>query len=131
MLDYTLQSLYENRAVDLNKFKGKRVLITFFDSNCKWCEKQMQSFEMLLQGEQEIEIIAVAMGKDIDRLKMKMSGVSFPVLKASEYLLTSIGGVKMTPYTLVANKFGNFETKIVGYKSEDQIESIIHKLEGK
>jgi hypothetical protein len=39
--------------------------------------------------------------------------------------------VKMTPYTLVADSKGNFLTKIVGYKNEDQLESIIEELEGK
>jgi len=133
MLDFKLQSLHKQQEIDLNGFKGKILFLTFIKSECSWCDKQLNAFNTVLKGEhaEGIQVVAVAMGEDDETLKAKTSESEFPVLKASEQLLESIGGVKMTPYTLIADREGNFETKIVGYKSDDQIESIIHQLEGK
>ncbi|MFT7860327.1 MAG: redoxin domain-containing protein [Sulfurimonas sp.] len=134
MLDFKMHSLYKkDQVVDLNTFKGKRLFLMFIKSDCKWCEKQVKAFNKLLKSEhaKELAVVAVTLGDDTELLKAKTKSAEYPVVRASKYLLESIGGVKMTPYTLVADKQGNFETKIVGYQTAAQIESIIHKLEGK
>lgn len=134
MLDFQMHSLYKkDQVVDLNTFKGKRLFLTFVKSDCKWCEKQLQAFNSVLKSEhaKEIQVVAVTLGDDIEALQAKTKEAEYPVLRASKHLLESIGGVKMTPYTLVSDKHGSFETKIVGYQTAEQIESIIHKLEGK
>jgi thioredoxin-related protein len=133
MLDFRLQSLHSQQVIDLNAYKGKILFLTFIDKDCSWCDKQLKAFNTLSIREEAsaVQIIAVAMGGDVEALKAKTTGLEFPVVKASEELLTSIGGVKMTPYTLIADRKGNFMTKIVGYKSEDQLELIIEELEGK
>jgi thioredoxin-related protein len=133
MLDFRLQSLHKQQVIDLNEYKGKMLFLTFVDKDCSWCDKQLKAFSAIVKKEDAhtVQAIAVAMGDDIEALKAKTMGLAFPVVKASEELLTSIGGVKMTPYTLIADRKGNFLTKIVGYKNEDQLESIIEELEGK
>jgi peroxiredoxin len=133
MLDFRLEPLHGGKAVDLNDFKGKMLFLTFFKSDCPWCDRQLKAFDAVLKGPHaaEIRVVAVAMGNDTGALKAKTAEAGFPVLKASEALLSAIGGVIATPYTLVANGEGNFATKIVGYQGEDQIQSIIHELEGK
>jgi thioredoxin-related protein len=132
MLDFRLEPLRGGKAIDLNDFKGKMLFLTFFKSDCLWCGKQLTAFNAVLQGPHagEIRVVAVAMGGDAEVLKAKSAEAAFPVLKASEALLSGIGGVKMTPYTLIADRAGNFATKIVGYQDEDQIESIINQLGG-
>jgi peroxiredoxin len=132
MLDFRLEPLRGGQAVDLNGFKGKMFFLTFFKSDCPWCDRQLKAFDAVLKGPHaaEIRVVAVAMGDDTEALKAKTEEAGFPVLKASEALLSAIGGVTATPYTLIADRTGNFATKIVGYQGEDQIESIIHQLGG-
>jgi peroxiredoxin len=133
MLDFRLQSLRNGQEVDLNDFRGKLLFLTFVKRECSWCDKQLEAFNALLEGEhaEAVRVVAIAMGDDTEALKAKTAEAAFPVLKASEALLSAIGGVKLTPYTLIADRAGNFETKIVGYTSKDQLESMIHQLEGK
>jgi len=134
MLNFQLHSLYKkNQVIDLNSYKGKLLFLTFIKSDCKWCEKQLKAFNSVLKTEhaKDIKIIAVTLGDDTQFLKVKAKVAEYPVLRASKKLLKSIGTVKMTPYTLIANKKGNFETKTVGYQTAEQIEAIIHTLEGK
>jgi peroxiredoxin len=132
MLDFRLQSLHQQQTVDLSRFKGEMLFLTFVEAECSWCDKQIEAFNTLLEGEHaaSIRVIAVAIGDDTEALRAKTSKAGFPVFKASEVLLESIGGVTLTPYTLIADRNGNFETKIVGYKDADQIEAIIHQMEG-
>jgi thioredoxin-related protein len=134
MLNFKMHSLHaHNQVLDLNSFKGKRLFLTFVKSDCKWCEKQLQAFTTLLKSEhaKEIEVVVVTLGDDIELLQAKTSNINYSVVRATNNLLESIGGVAMTPYTLVADQNGNFETKILGYQTAEQIESIIHNLEGK
>lgn len=133
MLDFRLQSLHSRQEVDLNRFKGTILFLTFIDSDCSWCEKQLDAFHAVVKGghAEAIQVVAVVMGDDTEALKARTTEVGFPVLKASEYLLKSIGSVTMTPYILIADRKGNFATKIVGYSNKDHIESMIDELEGK
>jgi|GEM_PF-3170202 len=134
MLNFQMHTLSDkNKVVDLNSFKGKYLFLTFIKGDCEWCEKQLKAFNTLLKSEhsQEIQVVAATLGEDTKLLKAKTKEAEFPVLSASQELVTSIGGVEMTPYTLISDKKGNFQTKILGYQSADQIESIIHTLEGR
>lgn len=134
MLNFQLNSLFEkNRIVDLNKYKGKILFLTFIKSDCEWCSKELKVFSSLKKSEhaKEINVVVITLGDDTYALKVKTKEVKYPVLRASEELLDTIGGIEMTPYTLIADKKGNFETKIVGYQTAEQIESIIHKLKEK
>jgi len=134
MLDFQMRTLSKKEQVlDLNTYKGKYLFMTFIKGDCEWCEKQLKAFNTLLKSEHssDIQVVAVALGEDTELLKAKTNEAEFPVLCASKHLLASVGKINMTPYTLVSDTKGNFRTKIVGYQTADQIESIIHKLEGK
>ena len=134
MLDFKMYSLHEKeKLVDLNSFKGKRIFLTFIKAECKWCDKQLKAFDKIAKGEhaKEMQVVVVTLGSDIKALKTKTEAIDFPVLIASEELLQSIGGVKITPYTLITDRRGNFDTKIIGYQDGEKIESIIYKAKGK
>ncbi len=132
MLNYTLADMRTNEGIDLNRFKGKELFLTFYKNDCSWCEKQLGSFDELIASEHgsEIAVVAVAIGDDKYRLIEMAKDLKYPVLSASKKLLDDIGGVRVTPYTLIADKYGNFKTKIVGYQDKKQLDLILHKYKG-
>jgi len=133
MLNFQLYALHKkNQVVDLNSYKGKIVFLTFIKSDCPWCKKELKTFNTLLKPKdaKEIQVVVVALD-DTESVEAETKGLKYPVLRASEKLLQSIGGVEMTPYTLIADKNGDFETKIVGYQTAEELEIIINKLKGK
>ncbi|MEJ2499985.1 MAG: TlpA disulfide reductase family protein [Campylobacterales bacterium] len=131
LLDYRLETLKGTKTVDLNAYRGKPLYLTFFKTECRWCAKQLSAFEKVVQSEAgtTIHVVAVALGNDTGRLQKMAERVSFETVRASEKLLHDIGGVSMTPYTLVTDAEGNFKTKIVGYQNSESLKDIISKKE--
>lgn len=130
MLDFRLKSLKSIETVDLETYRGKWLFVLFFEANCRWCHREMQAFENLKKGEHgdAFNVVAVGIGQALPKLKRMANRFSFPALESSETLMRAIGGVKMTPYTLVADPEGNFKTKIVGYQKPDALKKILHQL---
>lgn len=133
LLDYRLSSLKTEEMVDLHRYRGKPLYITFYKSECSWCGKQLAAFETLMKKGYgaKINVVAVALGGDTGRLRAMARQVRFAGVLASDRLLNDIGGVRVTPYTLVTDAEGNFKTKIVGYQSSDQLVKLINLKENK
>lgn len=131
LLDYRLEALKEKKTVDLKVYRGKPLYMTFYKTDCRWCAKQLAAFEKVVHTEAgaQIRVVAVALGNDTRQLRKMAGEVSFEALRASEELLHDIGGVSVTPYTLVTDAKGNFKTKIVGYQNSEALKNIISKKE--
>lgn len=126
MLDFRLNALEEKKMYDLNAYRGKIVFLLFFEEGCHWCKREFALFRQL-QKEEEIHVIAVAMGKSSGALKKIAKG--FLVLRASDELLAVVGDIEVTPYMLVANQDGDFATKIIGYQSKKRLQHLIQTLQ--
>jgi thiol-disulfide isomerase/thioredoxin len=116
LLDFQMENLKTHRLESFNQYLGKITLLNFFQPNCPNCKKQNQIMECLKTKNNELNIINIGIHGGQKELKkeIKINKVNFTSYEASSKFLREIGEIKGTPYVLVANKKGIFQTKVLG-----------------
>lgn len=114
----SLESLNSDKQISLAQYKNKVVLLSFFEPDCKWCNKQMKAFNKLQeQCGQIVQPIAVGVHGRPRELKQELrkAKVNFPAFIASQELLQATGDIASTPITLVIDEKGEFIAPLHGY----------------
>lgn len=124
--DFDLQAIGQTGQVSLEAYRGKPVLLSFFEPACSWCVRQLRDLAVLQQQcGAAIQVVALGVHGRKPALErvLARSGARgrLTAALASPSLLSAIGGVPATPYTLVIDADGRFETLLRGYVSLDAI----------
>lgn len=121
----TLQ-LIDGRKVELNSFKGKALLITFWATSCPGCIKEMPHLvelykEMKPEG---LEIIGIAMPYDRPDYVMEMvKRKNLPYLIAYDLkgeATRAFGNISLTPTTFLIDDQGKIVKKKIGEMNMDE-----------
>jgi len=118
LFDFTLPSLQENGGVPLEQYRGKVLLMSFFEPDCSWCYRQMKAFNKLLETcHLHLQPIAVGIKGTPSELRheLRRAKVSYPAFIGSGELLDAVGKVPATPWTLVSDGDGTIITTLRGY----------------
>lgn len=118
LLDFSLPDLQAQGDVDLSQYRGKVLLVSFFEPDCPWCFRQMKDFNRLVEScEHQLQPIAVGVNGNRQQLRkeLRKAKVQFPGLKANRELIDAIGEVPATPWTLVADQRGKLVATLRGY----------------
>jgi thioredoxin-related protein len=118
--DLSLDRLDTKESLALADYHGAVVLLTFFEPECAWCNRQLKTLEHL--GERcgdDLQSIAVGINGRADALRkeLRRARVTFPGAEASAALLEQVGEVPATPWTLVLTPDGEIAATLRGFVS--------------
>ncbi len=131
--DFTLKSL-EGKTVRLSDFKGKAVLLNFWEPECEPCRIETPWLVELQKqyGPQGLQIVGVSMDNssmsDVTDFAKEMA-IDYPILVGKESETDAVGdaygGIAFLPQTFVISRDGKIVGKILGLESRSKIEDEI------
>jgi thioredoxin-related protein len=130
LLEFDLRSLGEADTHSLERYKGKTVLLVFFQPDCDWCLKQFRAVnELRSTCSNSFEAIAIGTRGSRSELRKELRRLrpEFPAYQASPALLESLGGVETTPISLLGDSSGGFVNWLRGYIAYDQLRTFVEQ----
>jgi len=123
----------DGKPYDLNDYKGKTILISFWASWCRPCLEEMPSLVKLKEKYKEnLEILAVDVGEDkktIQKFTGKMN-INFPILQDLDSSTTKNWKVYVYPSNYIIDKTGKLRYAAKGALDwqEPEIEAVLDTL---
>jgi thiol-disulfide isomerase/thioredoxin len=131
--DFSVKDLH-GREISSADLRGKVVLIDFWATWCQPCKKEMPGYEKLLEryGAQGFAVIGLKFETMADTedpvLFAKKIGVRYPLAVASDDLKQKFGGIEGLPTTMLYDRQGILQKKIVGFEYTNVVESELKSL---
>lgn len=129
--EFSLTDL-DGKVHRLSEYKGKVVVVNFWDTWCPPCRQEIPGFIALQKkyGPDGLQLLGVALGQEgADRVREYSSeaGINYPVLLlgTSNDTLADYGGINSLPATFVIDRQGNIADQHIGYLSESAFERMI------
>ena len=130
--NFTLQDL-DGKTHRLSDFKGKVVILDFWDTWCPPCKAEIPHFIELYNEYKDHGFVMIGAaignkGEDAVRQFIKDKNVSYLNLMASKEAIQGFGGITGIPTTFVIDKKGYIYKRYVGFKSKEIFEQDITTL---
>src|SRR5262249_8252062 len=112
----------------------KVVLIDFWATWCAPCEKEMPGYQSLMDryGSQGLAVVGLksTMMMDIeDPLQFaKRVGIRYPLATATKELNQKFGGIEGLPTTLLYDRAGILQKKVIGFEYTSVFETELNSL---
>jgi thiol-disulfide isomerase/thioredoxin len=126
--DFSVKDL-QGREVSSADLRGKVVLIDFWATWCQPCKKEMPGYQKLLDqyGSRGFAIVGFKFDTMMDMedpvVFAKRLGVRYPLAVAPDDLKQKFGGIEGLPTTMLYDRQGILQKKIVGFEYTNVIES--------
>lgn len=120
---------------NVDNFKGKIVVVTFFDLNCPYCQKEVPTLNKLYEfygkNKKNIVIIGVDPFDNIKQIETFAAqfGTNYPLYWGNYAQTAAIGGVFATPTSIFLNKQGIPKVKVPGQIGENDFIEIIKSIQ--
>nr|WP_280170609.1 thiol-disulfide oxidoreductase ResA [Priestia megaterium]MDH3188975.1 thiol-disulfide oxidoreductase ResA [Priestia megaterium]MDH3188986.1 thiol-disulfide oxidoreductase ResA [Priestia megaterium] len=122
--DFALKTL-DNKEVQLSNLRGKGVIINFWGSWCKPCEKEMPALESTYKEykNKNVEIIGVNLEESniVVKTYVDRKDLSFPILLDKDGQVRDIYNVSTIPSSFFINEEGKIVKEYVGQMSEETL----------
>jgi len=130
--DFILTDL-EGDTIHLADYRGKVVILNFWDTWCGPCRVEIPDFIQLYedykdQGFMMIGIAGGRLGLDNVREFVRDIEINYPVVLLTQELYEDYGPITGIPTTFVVNRKGQIVKKYVGYREKRVFESDITSL---
>ena len=130
--DFNLKDL-EGNSYRLSDFKGKVVILDFWDTWCPPCKAEIPHFIELYNDYKDNGFVMIGAaignkGEDAVRQFIRDKNVSYLNLMATMEAIQGFGGVTGIPTTFVIDKEGYIYKKYIGFKSKETFEQDIKTL---
>jgi cytochrome c biogenesis protein CcmG, thiol:disulfide interchange protein DsbE len=130
--DFTLQSVNE-AIVNLNDFRGRPVMLTFWRINCSACEFQMPFTQELYNkwSSDSLAVLTINVGDRASEVKDYVAnhGITYPVLLDQQSKVAQAYGIVGVPTTYFIDGKGVLKAYQIGaFQSEDAMESAIKSV---
>ena len=133
-VDFLLTDL-SGKTFDSKAFRGRVLLLNFFETWCPPCREEMPALEALFQRykEQGMTVVGVAGDKQGEKIVepfVEDFGMSFPVVIDSNHRVTDQYRVRGIPAVFLVDRQGRLAGKLVGGAdwSSDTAYAIIEQL---
>ncbi|GAA5218496.1 conjugal transfer protein TraF [Corallincola platygyrae] len=125
----SFEALSGEANVALADYKGKPFAMLVFEDECKWCLKQMRTFNTLVEQGKVKDVVAVGKG-DKHSLKRwaRRASPTYPLAQINRELLQALDGVKTTPITLLVDANGQVSQVVRGYLPEQEMAERLAKI---
>jgi len=129
--DFTLSDI-EGNQISLSDFKGKPIILNFWESESRPCRRQIPHLDALYKKYQSDGLVLVGINKEIDHTAVSefaKSEISYTILLDGEESFQAYG-VSGLPCTYYIDKAGKVHARDVGFPSggELQMEEKIRAL---
>lgn len=133
--DFTLKDM-DGNEVSLSDYKGKIVILNFWEVSCKYCKLEMPEFNELnkqLKEEKDAVILAVDSQESHETVNdyITSEGIGLKVLLDEDGSITNKYvpyGIEGFPTTFIINSDGSFYTYILGATDKKTLTEILKKI---
>lgn len=130
--DFQLQNP-DGQSISLSDFKGKTMLINFWNTGCPPCRDEMPYLQQLydeMQGEGLVVLtVHVGQGPVTATQFMQDNNLSLPVLLDTDEVVGRKYGIMFFPTTFFIDKDGIIQGKVIGpFRNKEQIEGYLIKI---
>ena len=121
------------KTIELEKLKGKVVVVNFWATWCGPCRKEIPGFQEVYKQYQGkgLEIVGISLdrnGWDVVKPYVEQKQIGYPVVIGDGDLADAYGGIDAIPTTFIVDKKGNIVQQHVGYMSQQELENQIKNL---
>lgn len=121
--DFVLEGI-SGKKVGLSDYKGKVMILDFWDTWCNPCKIEIPGFVKLQEewGNKGLQIVGIAFarqGVNAVRAFAKSYKINYPVGICDEQTLNSYGPIRGIPTTFILDKEGRIYKKYIGYRPEE------------
>ena len=131
--DFTVDDLQGHKITSAD-LKGKIVLVDFWATWCQPCKQEMPGYQKLLDryGSQGFVVFGFKFDTMMDSeepLKFaKRIGVHYPLAVANDDLKQKFGGIEGLPTTMLYDREGILQKKVIGFEYTQTFESALKPL---
>ncbi len=131
--DFALPAVQDQKMIDISKFKGKVVLITFWATWCGPCVQEIPSLISLQKefGSQGLTVIGVSMdqgGEGPVRKVIDKTGINYPVVMGDAKIGRDFGGIFGIPVSFLVDQSGTVQKRYDGWTSHEVLVESIKQL---
>ena len=123
---FTLKNL-AGEKVDLNEYKGRKIMINFWATWCPPCKEEMPAMEKFYKNHsEEIEILAINLDPQNDvKAFAEKNKLSFPILLDESGTTQQTYQIISIPTTFIIDENGVILRKHIGSMSYEQMEELL------
>lgn len=130
--DFTLPGT-DGQNVTLSDFRGRIVMVIFWQSDCKACSSEMPHIQAVFQrwSDEELAILAVSVRESANKVRSfaESQGLTFPILLDSEGVVDELYQPPVFPTAFFVDAQGIIrEVKEGRFHSPEEIEAILDSL---
>lgn len=130
--DFSLPTL-DGKELSLSQFRGKAVMVNFWQTSCGACTKEMPDIQSVLDSwsRDDLEILAVNIGEQAVFVQSFFSsrGLTFTALLDSDEAVSNVYQISTIPTTFFINTDGIIkEIKVGAFTGQPEIERILKSL---
>jgi thiol-disulfide isomerase/thioredoxin len=131
--DFSMKDL-QGREISSADLRGKVVLIDFWATWCQPCKKEMPGYQKLLElyGSRGLAVVGFKFDTMMDMedpaLFAKKIGVRYPLAVAADDLKQKFGGIEGLPTTMLYDRQGILQKKVIGFEYKEVIEAELKPL---
>ena len=122
----------EGKSLDVNKLKGKVVLLNFFATWCRPCMEEMPNIEKLQNRFPTTEFVIISVGREHQLAELEIFNqtkrFTFNIAADPNRKIYELFAVKMIPRNYVIDKEGTICYQCSGYNHQE-FESMINVIE--
>jgi thiol-disulfide isomerase/thioredoxin len=129
--EFSLSDL-QGKVHKLSDYRGKVVVLNFWDTWCGPCRQEIPGFIALQEqlGADGLQLLGVALGQEgAARVKdyASRTGINYPILILGDdkSILTEYGGINSIPATFIIDRKGYIADQHTGYLSRSAFEGLI------
>jgi thiol-disulfide isomerase/thioredoxin len=122
--DFALPAIQDQKMVDINKLRGKTVLINFWATWCGPCVQEIPSLISLQNefGPQGLTVIGVSMDQNGEGPVQKLidkTGINYPVVMGDAKISRDFGGIFGIPASFLVDQSGTVRKRFNGWTSHE------------
>lgn len=119
------------QAHKLSDYRGKYVLINFWETTCTPCKREMPDFEQLTKERDDVVVLAINRRERDDLIQAFGSqyGLTFPLLPDRDGSISQAFGVmQVIPMTFFVDTEGTLQRIQIGVMTRSQIDRFLSEL---